>query len=281
MSKQKLTDRDLASSVGNNDLIHIVKTGDTSQSPEGSSFKTTIGEVLSGVSGGTDTFVTGGTYTSGTALFTNNTGGTFNVTGFSSDNIYNIDGTLTTGRTVNVSSYSLTISGESDNVLTIVGSGDTEPLFTVQGSSGELFSITDDLTGSLFAVNDISGLPILEVFDNDTVLMGSNQAPSLNTTVKLNPGTGLSTVYSLPMSAYTGAFFDYTVTNTGGARAGNIMSIFSGNTVNFTDVPTNEIPSLYATTGITFSMSADSTNALLQVSAATTGWEVRTIVRSI
>ena len=200
----------------------------------------------------------------------------------SGDNIYNIDGTLTTGRTVNVSGYSLTISGESDNVLTIVGSGDTEPLFTVKGSSGELFSITDSLVGQLFTVNDSSGLPILSVFDDYTVLMGNvNQVPSLNTTVKLNPGTGLSTVYSLPMSAYTGAFFDYTVTNTGGARAGNIMSIFSGNTVNFTEVTTNEIPSLNATTGITFSMSADSTNALLQVSAATTGWEVRTIVRSI
>jgi len=199
----------------------------------------------------------------------------------SGDNIYNIDGTLTTGRTVNVSEYSLTISGESDNVLTIVGSGDTEPLFTVQGSSGELFSITDNLTGSLFVVNDISGLPILEVFDDDTVLMGNYQAPSLNTTVKLNPGTGLSTVYSLPMSAYTGAFFDYTVTNTVGARAGNIMSIFSGNTVNFTETTTNEIPSLNSTSGITFSMSADSTNTLLQVSATTTGWEVKTIVRSI
>lgn len=32
---------------------------------------------------GTDVFVTGGTYSSGTAVFTNNTGGTFNVTGFS------------------------------------------------------------------------------------------------------------------------------------------------------------------------------------------------------
>jgi hypothetical protein len=173
------------------------------------------------------------------------------------------------------------LSGSGENVLTVIGSGGTQPLFKVEGSSGELFSITDDLTGSLFAVNDISGLPILEVFDDDTVLMGNYQAPSLNTTVKLNPGTGLSTVYSLPMSAYTGAFFDYTVTNTGGARAGNIMSIFSGNTVNFTEVTTNEIPSLNSTTGITFSMSADSTNALLQVSAATTGWEVRTIVRSI
>ena len=68
-------------------------------------------------------------------------------------------------------------------------------------------------------------------------------APSLNTTVITNPGTGLSTVYSLPMSAYTGAFFDYTVINTGGARAGNIMSIFSGNTVEFEDAPTNDIGS--------------------------------------
>jgi hypothetical protein len=196
----------------------------------------------------------------------------------SGDNIYNIDGTLTTGRTVNVSGFSLTISGESDNVLTIVGSGDTEPLFTVQGSDGELFSITDNLYGELFTVSNVSALPILRVFDDDRILMGSVLAPSLNTTVITNPGTGLSTVYSLPMSAYTGAFFDYTVTNTGGARAGNIMSIFSGNTVEFEDAPTNDIGS---TSGITFTMSADSTNALLQVSATTTGWEVKTIVRSI
>ena len=201
-----------------------------------------------------------------------------NITGSADDTVYtsnlNVSGNLEVfGET--------TLSASGENTLTVIGSGGTQPLFTVQGSSGELFSITDDLTGSLFAVNDISGLPILEVFDDDTVLMGNYQAPSLNTTVKLNPGTGLSTVYSLPMSAYTGAFFDYTVTNTGGARAGNIMSIFSGNTVNFTEVTTNEIPSLNSTTDITFSMSADSTNALLQVSAATTGWEVRTIVRSI
>jgi hypothetical protein len=115
----------------------------------------------------------------------------------SGDNIYNIDGTLTTGRTVNVSGFSLTISGESDNVLTIVGSGDTEPLFTVQGSDGELFSITDNLYGELFTVSNVSALPILRVFDDDRILMGSDLAPSLNTTVITNPGTGLSTVYYL------------------------------------------------------------------------------------
>jgi hypothetical protein len=40
------------------------------------------------------------------------------------------------------------------------------------GNSGSLFSIADVLTGSLFAVNDISGLPILEVFSDDRVIMG-------------------------------------------------------------------------------------------------------------
>jgi len=42
-----------------------------------------------------DIFVTGGTYSSGTAIFTNNTGGTFNVTGFSTST-----GTSFTGGTV-------------------------------------------------------------------------------------------------------------------------------------------------------------------------------------
>ncbi|MFM7851556.1 MAG: hypothetical protein ACKO96_06450, partial [Flammeovirgaceae bacterium] len=47
----------------------------------------------------------------------------------------------------------------------------------IQGSQGQLFSITDALSGSLMSVNDISGLPILEVFSNDTVVMGTYGAP--------------------------------------------------------------------------------------------------------
>jgi hypothetical protein len=43
----------------------------------------------------------------------------------------------------------------------------------VEGTQGQLFSVTDSLTGSLHSVNDISGIPILEVFSNDTVKMGT------------------------------------------------------------------------------------------------------------
>ena len=81
-----LTDRTLASGVTLNDLIHVVITSDPSQNPAGSSFKATIEQVKDALtpffSGGTDTFVTGGTYSAGTATFTNNSGDTFNVTGF-------------------------------------------------------------------------------------------------------------------------------------------------------------------------------------------------------
>ena len=45
--------------------------------------------------------------------------------------------------------------------------------FTIDGSNGRLFSVTDNLVGSLFSVNDIAGLPIIEAFDDNTVIMGA------------------------------------------------------------------------------------------------------------
>ena len=80
------------------------------------------------------------------------------------------------------------------------------------------------------------------------------------------------------MSAYTGAWFEYTVINSSGARAGQIMSIFSGNTVDFIETTTLDIGS---TTPISFNVVADGTTATLEVSATTSGWEVKTIIRSI
>lgn len=52
------------------------------------------------------------------------------------------------------------------NSLDILGSGGT--LLDVQGSQGQLFSVTDSLSGSIFAVSDISGVPILDVNSSGT-----------------------------------------------------------------------------------------------------------------
>ena len=193
--------------------------------------------------------------------------------------------TLTVTGNTNIRAFSATsgtISGSGQNILTVVGSGSstTSPIFSVLGSNGELFSVTDSLTGSLFSVNDISGLPIVEVFSDSTILMGNYLAPSLNTTARINLTAGTNTIYSIPTSAYTGAFVDYTVINTGNtsARCGNIMTIWTTGSTEFTDVSTNDIGS---TSGITFSSVLSGTSALIRASATTTGWTLKTIIRAI
>jgi hypothetical protein len=61
--------------------------------------------------------------------------------------------------------------------LIVQGSGST--ILDIQGSQGQLFSVTDNLSGSLFSVNDISGLPILEVFSDDSVKIGTFNAEAI------------------------------------------------------------------------------------------------------
>jgi hypothetical protein len=228
-----------------------------------------------------DTFVTGFSYSNNTFTLSRNQSqpnltATINtVTGLT------VNGNLVVTGTTLVNTLTGTtavLSGIGQNVLTIFGSGSTQPIVSVQGSFGELFTIYDDLIGSLFSVNDISGLPVLQVFSDNTILMGSFVAPSLNTSTRVLAGVGTTNIYSIPTSAYTGAFFDYTVSDGTNLRAGNIMSIWSGSSVNFSETSTTDFGS---TTGLTFNMVVSSGNAILQTSGVTGSWTVKTIVRSI
>jgi hypothetical protein len=64
--------------------------------------------------------------------------------------------------------------------IVFTGGGNTPITMKVQdagtlaftGTTGELFSIADSLTNTLFAVNDISGTPVIEVLDTGYVLLG-------------------------------------------------------------------------------------------------------------
>ena len=78
-----LTSRTLATGASLNDLIHIVITGDTTQSASGSSYKASLSQLVPLFGGSPDVYLTGGTAVSsgGTLTFTNSTGGTFTVSG--------------------------------------------------------------------------------------------------------------------------------------------------------------------------------------------------------
>jgi len=77
--------------------------------------------------------------------------------------------------------------------------GDTD-VFTIEGGFGTLFSVTDELSGSLFSVNDISGMPIFEVFSDDTVKIGTHNQEGIVVNGKNVVITG-----SLAIGALTGS----------------------------------------------------------------------------
>ena len=66
------------------------------------------------------------------------------------------------------------ITQDASGSIVLQGSGSTgrTNVFAVDGNSGRLFSIDDDLSDSLFSVNTIAGLPVIEAFANNSVNIG-------------------------------------------------------------------------------------------------------------
>jgi predicted RecA/RadA family phage recombinase len=145
------------------------------------------------------------------------------------------------------------------------------------GSQGELFSITDNLSGSLFSVNDISGLPILEVFSDDTVLIGDSVAPALNTTKRVSI-TGSTTIYSMSTASYDGMFVEYTIRSGSNARMGQFMAMWSGVSTVVSDVSTVDFGN---TSGVAFTSIISGSNMVMTGSASAGTWTGKFIIRTI
>ena len=84
--------------------------------------------------------------------------------------------------------------------LVVNGTGGT--LLDVQGSAGQLFSVTDSLTGDLFAVSDISGIPILNVNSSGAVDIDGTLAVDGKLGVGLTPTTVNLEVKSIQDSSF-------------------------------------------------------------------------------
>jgi hypothetical protein len=92
-----------------------------------------------------------------------------------------------------------------------VGIGTTTPLakLDIQGTQGQLFSVTDNLSGSIFAVADISGVPIFDVnssgvsyFDSKVYINATASIPNrteefqvTGTQIITNTGTNSPALY--------------------------------------------------------------------------------------
>jgi len=163
--------------------------------------------------------------------------------------------------------------------ITIIDSGDklTFSGYPEQNVTGLYLPLSGGTVtgGTIFQ----SGLTA-NTISSTTLIIGSNQAPSLYTTTRVTSITASTgtTIYSFPTTDYISSFVDYNVSGTTGLRAGNLMAIWSGISVNFTETSTNDIGN---TTPLTFGYVISGSSAVLQASASTGTWIVKSIVRGL
>ncbi len=177
----------------------------------------------------------------------------------------------------------------TDN-LTISGSGTymTEPLkvhgsgssvFEVIGTEGTLFAIDDDLDGTIFSANDRTGLPVLEASASGEVYIGKSPQSLYTTAVISSTTANISqSIYGLSTSSYSGVFVDYTANSGSNARAGSIMSAWNGSNLNFTETTTLDIGD---TSDLIMQVAISQSQAQIQSYTTSTGYKIKTIIRSI
>jgi hypothetical protein len=81
------------------------------------------------------------------------------------------DGRMTIARSLSVGEGEAVVS-PSSTPLYVKGSTSGADVVGVDGINGRLFTVTDDLSNSLFSVNTIAGLPVIEAFADNTVNIG-------------------------------------------------------------------------------------------------------------
>jgi len=153
-------------------------------------------------------------------------------------------GRVSVNTTSSVSSMNI---GGTTNVLTVQGTTTDGNMFDVYGPSGQLFSVIDGLSGSLFSVNTISGVPVMEAFSDNTIRLGQYSNPPLvvsgsTATVSgsfvvnsgnININTGSLIIFRSGSASPTDALFDV---EGGQGQLFSVIDSFSGSLMSVNDI---------------------------------------------
>ena len=190
-SEFSLLEYNQLSLIDNNNLTSLFITPSGITFPNGSIQTTAF-------TGFTDTFVTGGTYSNGTATFSNNSGGTFNVNGFYTGETSYVN-TLTTGvglsanttngnitilntlpdqtvvlnngSNINVTgtypTFTIGVTGLTDNNQFVTGYTYLDNTFTIADNSGNTFNATINTVTGLTVYNASTATRLIVDGDNN------------------------------------------------------------------------------------------------------------------
>jgi len=232
-------------------------TGIGTQGPDGAFFGITVAGVSTFHD---DVRITGGGI---------NAVGVITATSFSGDGS-NLSGVGTQG--INVQARSLVVSGVSTfyNDVKIVGGGSTagnqitigattlnDGTLTFDGSAGQLFSITNNLTdGSIFSVNDVSGMPSIDVGAAGTIQLAPHGAGELVGIGTTRPTSKLDVVGDVQVVGVV------TATSFSGSGA-NLTNIPASTDGSFIGLNVSGVSTLSGATTISNDLTIESTNPKL------------------
>jgi hypothetical protein len=168
------------------------------------------------------------------------------------------------------------IGGDNKEVARInvnAESGEISLLNTSTLTSASLAQIdAGTFTGSLSVLSAISAS---NVYVSGAVELGY----SYTSTFEI-PSSNINqnTIISIPTGSYTGAFYNYIVTKGTAARAGQMMSVWNGGNLSFTETLTTDLGD---TTAVTFTSTLTGGNIELVANTSNTGWKIRVIQQLI
>jgi len=189
---------------------------------------------VDGFSTGPNIFVTGGTYSAGTAIFTNSTGGTFDVSGFSTSinftgGTVNNPTNFTDGLTANTFSATTYLGLPLD--IRVTGGTHTAGTTIFTNNTGGTFSVSGYSTGgtgTTFTGGTINGATI---FTNGLTANTFSATTYLGLPLDINVTGGTYSAGTAIFTNSTGGTFDVNGFSVGGG--------FSGGTVNGETIFTN------------------------------------------
>jgi hypothetical protein len=121
--------------------------------------------------------------------------------------------------TQDVTASKALLSSSRNNQLMVIGSGSSSWIAGVYGSQGNLLTVTDTFSGSIFVASDISGYPILKVtsdYYTGSVFLPMMQSQSQQHVIVYNSASGLLTYVSTSSiggGSGGGISFPYTITS--------------------------------------------------------------------
>ena len=137
------------------------------------------------------------------------------------------------------------------------------------GNTGRGFTWGRQDVAPIAAINATSGnMAIAGEFTTNNAIISNQQTTSF--------GVGTTTVFAKAIGGNTAYFLDYVATSGTNARAGTMMVVVNGSSVEFTEVSTNDIGN---TSALTLNVVINSSNINLNATSISGTWSVKVLAR--